>query len=193
MVLTGLVLRLLVRFHLLARSELNNPSVLLQSLLVASLLLALYLVLKLRHHRPVLHSLGWVWPRPVYVIVGAIAGVILASGVALYLRNCHHGTPQIGLIELLFLGVLLGPILEESFFRGCLLPLLAQTTGNALAVILTALLFALLHQPSDIAHWITFTARGAAYGWIRVASRASAAAAVMHATCNLVLFFFAVF
>ena len=77
-------------------------------------------------------------------------------------------------------------------FWGCLLPLLAQTTGNALAVILTALLFALLHQPSDIAHWITFTARGAAYGWIRVASRASAAAAVMHATCNLVLFFFAV-
>ena len=82
LVLIGFVLRLLVRFHLLARSELNNPSVLLQFLLIASLILALYLVLKLRHHRPVLRSLGWVWPRPVYVIVGLIAGVFTG------LRRC---------------------------------------------------------------------------------------------------------
>jgi membrane protease YdiL (CAAX protease family) len=184
-VLTGLVLRILVRFHLLARSELNNPSVLLQSLLVTSLILALYLVLKLRHHRPVLHSLGWVWPCPVFVGVGPIAGVILASGVALYLRYCHRSTPQIGLLELLFLSASLGPILEESFFRGCLLPLLAQTTGNIVAVILTSFLFALLHQPTDLAHWVSFTVTGVAYGWIRVASGSTMAAALMHATYNL--------
>ena len=51
LVLIGFVLRLLVRFHLLARSELSNPSVLLQFLVIASLILALYLVLKLRHRR----------------------------------------------------------------------------------------------------------------------------------------------
>ena len=79
LVLIGFVLRLLVRFHLLARSELRNPSVLLQFLAIASLTLALYLVLKLRHHRPVLHPLGWIWPRPVYVTAGPLAGVLLAS------------------------------------------------------------------------------------------------------------------
>ena len=187
LVFVGFVLRLLVRFHLLARSELNNPSVLLQFSLVASLILALYLVLRLRHHRPVLRSLGWVWPRPVYVIVGLIAGVLLASGVALYLRYCHRGTQQIGLMELLFLAVSLGPILEESFFRGCLMPLLAQTTGRIPAVILTALLFSLFHQPTDLAHWVSFTATGVAYGWIRVVSGTTTAATLMHATYNLAL------
>ena len=132
LVLMGFALRLLVRFHLLSRSELSNPSVLLQFSLIGSLILALYLVLKLRHHRPVLHPLGWIWPRPVYMIVGLIAGVLLASGVAFYLRYCHRSTPQIGLMELLFLGVSLGPILEESLFRGCLLPVFAQTTGTSL-------------------------------------------------------------
>jgi len=79
-------------------------------------------------------------------------------------------------------------VLEESFFRGCLLPLLAKTIGNPAAVILTALLFALLHQPSNLAHWVSFTATGVAYGWIRVASRSTTAGALMHATYNLVLF-----
>jgi membrane protease YdiL (CAAX protease family) len=187
LVLVGLVLRLLVRFHLLSRSELSNPSVLSQFILIGSLILALYLVLKLRHHRPVLHPLGWIWPGPIYVIVGLIAGMSLASGVALYLRYCHRSTPQIGLVEPLFLAFSLGPILEESFFRGCSLPLLAQTTGKGVAVILTAFLFALLHQPSDLAHWVTFTVTGVAYGWIRVASGSTMAAALMHATYNLAL------
>lgn len=191
LVLIGFVLRLLVRFHLLARSELRNPSVLLQFLAIASLTLALYVVLKLRHHRPVLHPLGWIWPRPVYVIAGPLAGVLLASAVALYLRHCHRSPPQMRLMELLFLGVLLGPILEESLFRGFLLPLLAKTTDNAVAVILTASLFALLHQPTDLAHWVSFTVTGLAYGWIRVASGSTMAATLMHATYNLTLCSFA--
>ena len=96
-------------------------------------------------------------------------------------------------MELLVLGFVLGPILEESFFRGCLLPLLAQTTGNASAVIFTALLFALFHQPADLAHWVSFTATGVAYGWIRVASRSTTAGALMHATYNLAVCLFATF
>ena len=35
-ILIGFTLRLLVRFHLLSRSELNNPSVVLQFALIAS-------------------------------------------------------------------------------------------------------------------------------------------------------------
>jgi membrane protease YdiL (CAAX protease family) len=191
LILMGFALRFLVRFHFLPRSELNNPGVLLQFLLIASLILALYLVLKLRHHRPVLRPLGWVRPRLVYVIVGLIAGATLASGVVLYLRYSHRTTPQMGLMELLFLALSLGPILEESFFRGCLLPALAQSTGNVVAVILTAFLFALLHQPTDLAHWVFFTVSGAAYGWMRVASGSTTVAALMHGTYNLSLSVFA--
>ena len=193
LVLLGSVLRLFVRFHLLQRSELTDPSFGLQFAVVASLSLALYLVLKFRHHQPVLQPLGWVWPRTAHIVVALIAGVLLASGVALYLRFRNQSTPPMAVIELLVLGFLLGPILEESLFRGCLLPLLAQTTGNGTAVILTAILFALFHQPPNLAHWVSFTATGIAYGWIRVASRSTAAAAVMHATYNLAVFLSATF
>ncbi len=188
LVLLGSVLRFFVRLRLLPCSELTDPSFGLQFAVIASLSLALYLVLKIRHHQPVLRRLGWVWPHTAHIVVALIAGVLLASGVALYLRFRHQSTPPVPIAELLVLGFLLGPILEESLFRGCLLPLLAQTTGNGPAVILTAFLFALFHQPPNLAHWVSFTATGIAYGWIRVASRSTAAAAVMHATYNLAVF-----
>ena len=188
LVLLGSVLHFLVRLRLLQRSELIDPSFGLQFAVVASLSLALYLVLKIRHHQPVLQPLGWVWPRTAHVVVALIGGISLASVVALYLHFRNETTPAVPIIELLVLGFVLGPILEESLFRGCLLPLLAQTTGNVAAVILTALLFALFHQPTDLAHWVSFTATGVAYGWIRVTSRSTTAGAVMHATYNLGLF-----
>ena len=190
--LLGLVLRLFVRFHLLQRSEVTNPGLLLQFAVVASLNLALYLVLKLRHHQPVLRPLGWVWPRMAYIVAALVGGISLASGVALYLRFRNQSAPAVPIIEILVLGLVLAPILEESLFRGCLLPLLAQTTGSRIAVILTAILFALFHRPTNLSHWVSFTATGVAYGWIRMASRSTAAAAVMHATYNLAVFLSAV-
>ena len=193
LVLLGSILRLFVRFHLLPRSELTNPSVGLQFAVVTFLSLALYLVLKLRHHQPVLQPVGWVWPRPAYIVVAPVAGILLASSVALHLRFRHQSAPPIEVTELILFGLLLGPVLEESFFRGCLLPLLAQTIGSGTAVIFTAILFALFHQPTNLAHWVSFVATGIAYGWIRVASRSIAAAAVMHAAYNLALFLLAMF
>jgi len=57
----------------------------------------------------------------------------------------------------------------------------------------TALLFALLHQPGNLAHWVSLTGTGVAYGWVRVASRSTTAEALMHATYNLALFAVAAF
>ena len=57
------------------------------------------------------------------------------------------------------LSLLFGPILEESLFRGCLLPLLAQSAGNVAAVIITAFIFTLFHGPPNLAHWISFAPR----------------------------------
>jgi membrane protease YdiL (CAAX protease family) len=188
LVLLGSVLRLFVRLHLLPRSELTDPGFGLQFAVVLSLSLGLYLILKFRHHQPVLRPLGWVWPRPAHILVALIAGILMGSGVALYLRFRNQSTPHMGLMELLLLALLLGPILEESLFRGCLLPVLAQTTGSGIAVIVTSMLFALFHQPANGAHWVSFTATGLAYGWIRVSSRSTAAAAVMHVTYNLTVF-----
>lgn len=180
--------QLLVHFHLLQRSELINPSTRLQLALVAFLSVTLYLVLRLRHHQPVLRPLGWVLPGPLYTLAALLLGISFASGVALYLRLRNQSVPPIPILELLLLGVVFGPILEESLFRGCLLPLLAQTTGNLASVIITALLFALFHKPGNLAHWVSFTGTGLAYGWLRLASRSTIPGALMHASYNLSLF-----
>ena len=189
----GPILHLFTRFHLLLRSELEKPRLGLQLALIVSLILALYLVLKLRHRRPVLRPLGWVWPRTAYVILAPLLGVSLAAGVTVYLRLHGQSTPTMALVEIVILGLVLGPILEESFFRGCLLPVLAHTVGKSFAVVLTALLFALFHSPADLAHWASFTGTGVAYGWIRVTSRSTTAPALAHATYNLALFLLARF
>jgi membrane protease YdiL (CAAX protease family) len=189
----GPILHLFTRFHLLSRSELENPGLGLQFAMIVSLILVLYLVLKLRHRRPVLRPLGWVWPCTAYVIVPPLLGVLLAAGVSVYLRLRGQSTPTMTLVEIVILGLVLGPILEESFFRGCLLPVLAHTVGKSFAVVLTALLFALFHSPANLAHWASFTGTGVAYGWIRVTSRSTTAPALAHAAYNLALFLLARF
>ena len=186
----SMILRLLARLHFLSRSTLINPSVGLQSAVVVFLGAGLYFVLRFRYRRPVLKSLGWVVPEMAYSVTALIMGSSFAAGITLYLRLRNQITPPISIGELLVLGLVLGPLLEESLFRGCLLPVLAQTTGTIPAVIITAVVFAVFHGPANLAHWISFTATGIAYGWMRVASRSTTAPALMHAAYNFTLFLF---
>jgi membrane protease YdiL (CAAX protease family) len=186
----SLVLRLLVRLHFLSRLAIINPSVGVQSAVVVSLAAGLYFVLWFHYRQPVLKPLGWVVPQMAYIVTALIVGPSFAVGIALYLRLRNQITPPIPMAELLVLGLVLGPLLEESLFRGCLLPVLAQTIGMIPAVVITAVLFALFHGPTDLVHWVSFTVTGIAYGWMRVISRSTTAPAVMHAAYNFGLYFF---
>jgi membrane protease YdiL (CAAX protease family) len=184
------ILGLFVRFRLLTRWEVEHPGFALQLEVILVLMMALYLIAKVRHRRPVLHGLGWVWPHPPWVIGAPLLGVLLA-GVAICLLGRVQNTRTFPLVEAVMLGVVFGPMLEESFFRGCLLPVLAGSLTNGLAVILSALVFALFHNPANLAHWVSFSGSGVAYGWIRVTSRSTTAATLTHAAYNLVLLLFA--
>jgi membrane protease YdiL (CAAX protease family) len=186
-VLFGLILRLLARIHFLSRSAIINPSIGLQSGVVVCLGAGLYSILRLRYRQPVLKPLGWVVPRMIHIATAVLLGPAFATGIALYLRLRNQITPPIPIAELLVLGFILGPLLEESLFRGCVLPILAQTTGTIPAVIITAVMFAFLHGPTNLVHWVTVSGTGIAYGWMRVASRSTTAPAVMHAAYNLTL------
>ena len=119
LVLVGSFLRLCMRLHLLPQSELTKPSAGLQFAVVVFLSLAFYLVLKLRHHQPELRPLGWIWPPEVYIVGALLGGISLASGAALYPRLRNQSTQPMPIVELLLLGAVLTPILEESVFRGC--------------------------------------------------------------------------
>src|SRR5579859_4984843 len=184
------ILSLFVRFRLLPPWELEHPGFGLQVIMILVLMMALYLILRVRHRRPVLHALRWVWPRTRCVMLALLLGALLA-GVAICLHGQAQNTRTIPLVEAMMLGVVLGPILEESFFRGCLLPVLAGSLTNGAAIILTALVFALFHNPVNLAQWVSFSGSGVAYGWIRVTSRSTTAATLTHAAYNLVLLVFA--
>ena len=184
----GLLLHSAVRVHLLSRAALNQPTLTLQVIVLFSLMACLYTILKLRYRRHVWRALGWTRPRSKYALVAVTGGVVLAAPVVLFVHWARWSMPEIRLWDLVLLGALLGPGLEESFFRGCLLPVLARTTGVPLAIIACALLFTALHKPPTAAQWVSFTTTGAAYGWMRVSSGSTTAAALMHAAYNVTLF-----
>jgi membrane protease YdiL (CAAX protease family) len=191
-VFLGLILRLLMRLQFLSRSAMANPSIGLQCLVIALLGAGFYFILRFRYRQPVLGPLGWAVPHVAYILAAPIVGSSFAAGIALYLQLRNQVTPPpIPISELLILGLVLGPILEESLFRGCLLPVLARSMGTIPAVIITAVIFAIFHGPTNLAHWLSFTATGIAYGWMRVASRSTTAPALMHAAYNLALFLLA--
>ena len=67
--LMNTAVRLCARFHVIAQSEITNPGVRLQFIIVLILSLCLYLTLKLRYHLPVVRALGWTAPSMRYTII----------------------------------------------------------------------------------------------------------------------------
>jgi membrane protease YdiL (CAAX protease family) len=183
----ALGLRILARLHVVSKTQLSQPSGGLQVALALFLSAMLYVILKLRHRRPVLGPLGWVWPGTVHALTSLGTGGMLATSVLLYQHFESQGYAFTPSWQLLVLSSLLAPVLEESLFRGCLFPLVAKTTGDAGAILLTAGAFALFHGPTDMVHWISFVATGVAYGWLKVASGTTTAPALAHCVYNLIL------
>ena len=184
----GVLLHSAVRLHLLSQAVLGEPTLTLQAFVLISLMTCLYMILKIRYRRHVWRALGWTRPQPKYTIIAVSGGVILAVPVILFVHWARWSMPEIRFWDLLLLGALLGPALEESFFRGCLLPVVARTTGVPLAILISALLFTALHKPLSAAQWVSFTITGLAYGWMRVSSGSTTTAIMMHAAYNVTLF-----
>ena len=187
-VILGTLLRLAVVFHLLSALSIQQPTILVQAVVSLCILLALYAILKFRHGGAVWRALGWTLPSYRWVLAVSLGGMLLAAGVTLVARSSGIPTVSLTAWKIAVLAATVGPALEESFFRGCLLPLVARTSGSPVAVISTALLFSFFHQPPTLLHCACFAVSGIAYGWVRVASRSTTAAALMHAAYNLTLF-----
>jgi membrane protease YdiL (CAAX protease family) len=180
-------LHLLARFQLLSRSQLSHPGDGLQIIIVVYLMLSLYAILKLRYRRAVVTPLGWVSPTLLHGIGSLLVGLLLGFGMTMYQRSQLVDVGITPSLQLVLLASLLAPILEESLFRGCLFPLLANKAGSAVAITVTAAIFAVFHGPTDLVHWICFGLTGIAYGVIRVISGTTTAPAMAHSAYNLIL------
>ena len=146
----------------LQHSMLYQGRVAIVAMVLLSVLLLVYLAaqMRLRFRSPILRTLRW-QPlesgrvRPPLAYLGFIAGgfllsifVALASSlftpknkmpIEQYFHDRHTA------LLLLIMSVTLAPLFEETIFRGYLYPVVARTFGIVPGVILTGLLFGLMH------------------------------------------------
>ena len=161
----------------------------------------LYSVLRLRYGRPFWRSLGWTMPAPSVLVSCAAWGPVLAivaSVLGYVLRTPNMDMPIKQFLRdrqsIFLVGLFastLGPICEELIFRGFVLPLLARSLGGAAGVVAAALPFALLHGPQYSWSWrhiLLVTLAGAAFGWVRLRTGSTIAAATIHGSYNLTFF-----
>jgi membrane protease YdiL (CAAX protease family) len=184
----AMMFRIGVHLHVLSQTRLDNPTLPFQFTVSLSLIGSLYTIIRLRHGRPVWTLLGWSWPTRIHLVAALVTGIGLGIGVDIIAHATTPTTHVIHLWNLILLDALLGPIIEESLFRGCLLPVVARTTGPTIGIAAAAVLFATLHPFTTFVQWICFVATGTAFGWIRVKSGSTAASTLMHAVYNLTLF-----
>ena len=110
---------------------------------------------KWRFHQSLWHTIRWNWPRhrwPVMVVIG-FATLFALQGLE-RLVPLPKNSPfdqffdrPLDAYAFAFLAIAFAPFMEELFFRGFLYPVLARRLGVSAGVLLTALPFALIHEP----------------------------------------------
>jgi membrane protease YdiL (CAAX protease family) len=129
-------------------------------------------------------------PEPLWLAVGALAGVALAAAARLYLRGLallrirtptRRDLPRHPAV-LALVAVLFGPIVEEAVMRGFVMGgLLLPVWGAAAAIVLSALVFGLAH-PLPSMPWAA--ACGIALGLLTLAGSSIWPAVIAHAVVN---------
>ena len=128
-------------------------------------------------------------------VSGILAGITVFAIGTVSGQNMRLGDNW----QLIALQVTLGPVLEEVLFRGYLFAFLmwlltraAIDAGrNQLAVVSSAVFFALVHLAQPGVSWLQLaciTSTGTLYGWIRWRSGSTVPAVVFHAAYNLALY-----
>src|SRR5712664_2239009 len=187
-VFLAMMFRIGVHLHVLSQTRLDNPTLPFQLTISLFLIGSLYAIIRLRHGHQVWTLLGWVWPGRIHLVAALLGGIGLGIGVDIIAHATTPTTHVIHLWNLILIDGLFGPIIEESFFRGCLLPVVARATGPTIGIAATAVLFATLHPISTLVQWLCVLVTGTAFGWSRVRSGSTAAATLMHAIYNATLF-----
>jgi membrane protease YdiL (CAAX protease family) len=140
--------------------------------------------------------LGWIEPAPVFWGWSATAGFFCAFVVLGLARATGLPVGTVYSLHLVLLASTAGPILEELLFRGLLYWVLHKILRqfgvptmvvNIFSILVLAVLFAFAHADRETVHLWSAIFTGAAVGYIRVASRSTACAALMHACYNFTL------
>lgn len=159
----------------------------------------LYLLVARKFRQPFWRSLGWTFQFPsawLYVLVGPPLAIALAALAAVLHAPANPTiqnliTDRASTIAVVFFGAFAGPMFEETVFRGFLQPLLGRSLPAAVAILLAAIPFALLHGPGFRWAWQSLMVVGLAgivMGYVRYRSDSTTASALVHVGYNATLF-----
>lgn len=154
----------------------------------------------------------WVWPQATKaigdVVIGVLVGSLLAFAYIFWLGPALEAVQRTlgdyvpagsvlptvsGSLGLFFIAnVILAPLVEETLYRGYAIPLLTAHVGAVEAVVITCLLFGVLHWPGGIWYMLlTGGVAGGAFAGLFLWRDGIVAPLVAHATLNLIEFIYA--
>jgi membrane protease YdiL (CAAX protease family) len=155
----------------------------------------LALLFRFKYGKPFWRSLGWrrastlVWAIPAGVAVMLVSVALMRAldlrGVESPLRKLFEDPATLPLAVAAV--VIAGPLAEELFFRGFLQPLMIQSSGAAAGILVTGAAFGMLHYPQSGGRWgqvAIIALAGCAFGWAKLISGSTIAAAGMHMAYN---------
>lgn len=186
------VVRLCKRFAAATFSSEGFTQLVFQCVFYLLLMGVLRIILAWKYQVPFWRSLGCGFDFPnawLYFVLGPLLSVTLGS-LTVLLRPPITESPIEELIldrRALILVLLLGPIVEELVFRGFLYPLLARALGPWLAILATAIPFALLHGAQSEWSWqllVPIGLAGVVFGVVRYKTGSTVAAMLVHVGYN---------
>lgn len=139
-----------------------------QILWFGCILLFLYAVVRRRTAAPFWNTIGWRGMRlgdtsgGLLVVAMLLGGVLMAVGadIAAQFYNTEKALPiqqlfttRRGIEYVMAFGLLIAPLAEETVFRGYVYPVLARKFGIFLGIVLTGILFGLVHVPQLWGGW----------------------------------------
>ena len=198
------IARALPRFSALPITELaKQPLVIIPAQVVSYILLIgfIHLLLIARYDRGLADLIPFRWP-PVNLFALLGTGVGLALTINLLERylpipkqlpiDDYFKERSVAFIMLGF-GVLIAPFVEELLFRGLIYPVLNRAAGAVVSVIVTSILFALLHAGQLAFSWAPLLALflvGVVLTLVRARFQSVTASTLVHMAYNATLFGF---
>jgi membrane protease YdiL (CAAX protease family) len=139
------------------------------------------------------------WPEPRHVALGILCLAVLIPAVdavswlagrevsPAFVTSLYRSGRDTGALPLLVLALVVAtPLVEETLFRGLLLPGLASRLGPAAAIGLTAAVWALMHMQYAPFYLIQALAFGVLFGWLRWRSGSTLLTIMLHGLVNLI-------
>jgi membrane protease YdiL (CAAX protease family) len=144
----------------------------------------------------VIEYLALKWPRwrDFGIGVAALAGVLLATGVAAgltgqetpeFMGDTYNSAKMAGMLPLLMISfVFLGPLQEELLFRGLFFRGLVPALGAWPTIILTSAVWAFTHVQYQWFFVGEIFALGVVFGWLKWRSGSTILTTLLHAAVN---------